>query len=102
MLLVFIQYLLGCSSIFFEIWLYTGTISEKIQKNIIIPLILEIFRFFVFLFFCFSCLSCCIEAESRPIFNQASKIIRDCLVFALFRYLTASQSIRRETEASPY
>lgn len=50
-LLIFIQYLLGCSSIFFKIWLYTGTISEKIQKNIIIPFILEIFRFFVFFVF---------------------------------------------------
>ena len=81
-LLIFIQYLLGCSSICLKFGFTLVQLSEKIQKNIIIPLILEIFRFFGF--FCFSCLSCCIKAESRPIFNQASKIIRDRLVLRYF------------------
>ena len=50
-LLIFIQYLLGCSSICLKFGFTLVQLSEKIQKNIIIPLILEIFRFFVFLFF---------------------------------------------------
>ena len=50
-LLIFIQYLLGCSSICLKFGFTLVQLSEKIQKNIIIPLILEIFRFFVFLVF---------------------------------------------------
>lgn len=98
-LLIFIQYLLGCSSICLKFGFTLVQLSEKIQKNIIIPLILEIFRFFVFLFFMSIMLY---WSWIKTNFQSSVENNSGSPCFALFRYLTASQSIRRETEVSPY